>query len=126
MTTKSWDDQRMEIMIGILLRTGVLLAAVLVLSGGIIYLARHGHQIPNYRTFLGEPRGLETVAGILEGAVTWKGQAIIQLGLLVLIATPVVRVAFAVVGFAVEHDYMYVIVSFIVLAVLLYSLFGSS
>lgn len=48
--------------------------------------------------------------------------AITQLGLLVLIATPVVRVGFSVVGFALERDRLYVAITFAVLAVLLGSL----
>ncbi len=126
MTTRSWDDQQLENIIGYLLRTGVLLAAGLVVAGGIIYLARHGHEIANYRTFHGELAALESFAGVVQGAASWKGQSIIQLGLLVLIATPVARVAFAVIGFAIEHDLMYVVISLIVLAVLLYSLLGSA
>ncbi len=49
----------------------------------------------------------------------------IQLGLLLLIATPIARVAFSVVGFAIERDRMYVVFTLIVLAILLYSLLGS-
>jgi uncharacterized membrane protein len=48
-----------------------------------------------------------------------------QLGLLLLIATPIVRVAFSAVAFALEGDKMYVLFTLLVLAVLLYSLFGS-
>ena len=48
----------------------------------------------------------------------------IQLGLLVLIATPIARVAFSLVAFALQRDRIYVIVTLIVLAVLLYSLTG--
>ena len=56
----------------------------------------------------------------------FHGQAIIQFGLLLLIATPVARVAFAAIGFAMERDYLYVVITLIVLVVLLYSLFGSA
>ena len=45
MSSKSWNDQRIEIIIGALLRTGVLLAASVVLFGGVLYLARHGNEI---------------------------------------------------------------------------------
>ncbi len=126
MTTRSWDDQRLEIIIGYLLRTGVLLSAALVVAGGAIYLARHGHEVADYRTFHGELAALKSFAGAVQGGASWKGQSIIQLGLLVLIATPVLRVAFSVIGFAIERDHMYVVITLIVLAVLLYSLFGSA
>jgi uncharacterized membrane protein len=49
-----------------------------------------------------------------------------QLGLLLLIATPIARVAFSAVAFAIEGDKMYVLFTLIVFGVLLYSLFGSS
>lgn len=123
---EKWTDQRVEDIVAILLRTGVLLAAAVVFCGAVIYLARHGHEPADYRMFRGEPTDLRSISGILGNAVGLRGRGIIQLGLLLLIATPVARVAFAVFGFAAERDRMYVIFTLIVLAVLLYSLTGSS
>ena len=125
MTTQSWNDQRIEIIIGTLLRTGVMLAATVVLIGGVLYLARHGHEVPNYTTFHGEPESLKSVRDIVHGALGGSARAIIQLGLLLLIATPVARVVFSAIAFAVERDYMYVVITLIVLGVLLYSLLAS-
>lgn len=122
---QAWTDQETEIIIGQLLRAGVLLSAFVVLSGGIIYLARHGHQPVNLRVFRGEPQNLRTVPGIAHEIAHFHAQGIIQLGLLLLIATPVARVAFSVWAFARERDSMYVVFTLIVLAVLLYSLFAS-
>ncbi len=119
-----WTDQRLDSIIGNLLRTGVVLAASIVLAGGVIYLRRHGSEIPNYKVFRGEPASLRTISGILHGARTPKGRAIIQLGLLVLLATPVTRVAFSVFAFALQRDALYVVVTLIVLAVLTFSLMG--
>ncbi len=51
-------------------------------------------------------------------------RSVIQLGLLLLIATPIARVAFSVVAFAVQRDRVYVGLSAVVLAVLLWSLSG--
>ena len=62
--------------------------------------------------------------GIAEEAAALHSAGIIQLGLLLLIATPVMRVVLAVVGFALERDHLYTIVSLIVLAVLMYSFLG--
>ncbi|MGD0932386.1 MAG: DUF1634 domain-containing protein [Candidatus Korobacteraceae bacterium] len=123
---KSWDDQRIEVIIGTLLRTGVILAAAVVLFGGALYLVRHGHEIANYSTFHGEPESLKSAKDIVHGVFGMSARAIIQLGLLLLIATPVARVAFSAVAFAIEHDYMYVVITLIVLAILSYSLFASS
>jgi uncharacterized membrane protein len=126
--TKSgaWNDLRIEIIIGVLLRTGVLLAALVVVAGAGLYLVRHGHQTVNYSTFHGEPENLKSPTDIVHGVLGMSARAIIQLGLLLLIATPVARVAFSAVAFAMERDYMYVFITLIVLAVLMYSLFGSS
>ncbi|MGA9543716.1 MAG: DUF1634 domain-containing protein [Candidatus Sulfotelmatobacter sp.] len=122
---RSWTDRRMDVVIGNLLRAGVLVSALVVLFGGVLYLARNGHSPTDYRVFRGEPSQLRSVGGILRYAVGLNGRGIIQLGLLLLIATPVARVAFSIFGFAEEHDRMYVVVASIVLLVLAYSLIGS-
>jgi uncharacterized membrane protein len=91
-----------------------------------VYLVRHGHSPTSYRTFQSEPPNLRTVSGIFREALALRGRGIIQLGLLLLIATPVARVAFSIVGFAEEHDRLYVIVASIVLLILAYGLIGSA
>ncbi|HYL11917.1 MAG TPA: DUF1634 domain-containing protein [Terriglobales bacterium] len=121
-----WSDRRVEDVIGNLLRAGVLLSAVVVLSGGVIYLVRHGHDRADYRVFRGEPTDLRDIRGILHEAASLHGRGIIQLGLLLLIATPIARVAFSVFGFAAERDWLYVGFTLLVLMILLYSLIGSS
>ncbi len=118
----AWTEQRVDEIIGTLLRIGVIVAAALVLSGGVLYLVRHGSTIPDYRAFHGEPAYLRGVSGILSAARTLDGPGLIQLGLLVLLATPLVRVAFSVLAFALQRDRTYVVVTSIVLAVLFYSL----
>ena len=123
---RAWTDRRMDEIIGNLLRFGVVLSALIVLFGAVIYLVRHGHSPTEYRVFRGEPTDLRSVRGILRDALALRGRGIIQLGLLFLIATPVARVAFSIFGFAEERDRMYVVVASIVLLVLLYSLIGSS
>jgi len=120
-----WGDRRIEVILGNLLRTGVLLSAAVVLCGAGIYLARHAHEPANYRVFRGEPSDLRTISGILHSIVHERGRSLIQLGLLLLIATPIARVVFSIVGFTLERDHMYVAFTLIVLAVLLYSLLGS-
>jgi uncharacterized membrane protein len=121
----AWTDQQTEIIIGQLLRAGVLLSAFVVLSGGIIYLARHGRAPVGLGAFHNEPQNLKTIPGIAREIAAFRARGIIQLGLLLLIATPVARVAFSIYAFAKERDYMYLVFTLIVLAVLLYSLFAS-
>lgn len=115
----------MEVMVANLLRAGVVLAAALVGFGGILYLSRYGHEAGSYRTFRGEPADLSTLGGVFHDAMTLHGRGIIQLGLLLLIATPVARVAFTVYAFLHLRDPKYVVITLIVLGLLLYSLFGT-
>lgn len=124
MSRQAIDDQRIEVIIGNLLRAGVLLAGAVVVLGAIVYLHRHGNEMPNYVGFHGEPQEFRTLSGIFAGAWRGSGRALVQLGLVLLIATPVARVAFSVFAFAAERDWMYVVVTLVVLAILLYSLFG--
>ena len=122
--SRQWSDQNVEEWIGNLLRMGVTLAAAVVLFGGSVYLVRHGRTAPQFHVFKGEPTDLRTISGIVKDALTFHGRGLIQLGLLLLIATPVARVAFSAAAFAVERDRLYVVVTLIVLAVLMYSLTG--
>jgi uncharacterized membrane protein len=120
-----WRDRRIEVILGNLLRTGVLLSAAVVLWGACIYLSRHAHEPADYRIFRGEPSEFRTIPGVIQSVISGRGRGLIQLGLLLLIATPIARVAFSIVGFAIERDRMYVGFTLIVLAILLYSLLGS-
>jgi uncharacterized membrane protein len=121
---RDWTDQRIENILANLLRAGVLLSALVVLIGGVIYLIRHGHSPVYFRVFRGGSADLRSVRGTIRDALELRGQGIIQLGLLLLIATPVARVAFSIFGFTEERDGMYVVFTLIVFSVLLYSLFG--
>jgi uncharacterized membrane protein len=118
------QDKQVDQWMGLLLRSGVFLAATLVAVGGIVFLSRHSAPVTNYRVFQGEPAELRTVRGIWAEASTWHGRGLIQLGLLVLIATPVARVLFSVLAFFYERDWKYVAVSLLVLALLFWSLFS--
>ncbi len=115
-------EQRMDEIIGRLLQAGVILAAAFVLAGGAVYLARHSTPATNYRVFQGEPEELRTATGIFHEALTLHGRGLIQLGLMILIATPIARVAFSVVAFLYQRDWKYVVVTLLVLGLLLYSL----
>jgi uncharacterized membrane protein len=118
------QDQRMDQIMAVLLRSGVLLAASLVFIGGVVYLSRHDLPAINYHVFQGEPQELRMVGGILREAAKFHGRGVIQLGLLILIATPVARVLFSVFAFLYEKDWTYVGITMIVLTLLCYSLFG--
>ena len=113
-----------EIIIGNLLRTGVITAATVVSIGGIIYLIRHGQSPMDYSVFHREPPELSSVGGIIRQVFSGRGRGMIQLGLLFLIATPIARVAFSVFAFARQKDHLYVTVTLAVLVILIYSLMG--
>jgi len=114
----------MELFIGTLLRAGVIIAAVVAAVGGVMFLASHGSMIADYHVFGGQPEQLRSVGGVIGGAVRLDSAAIVQLGILLLIATPIARVALSLVAFAREHDRTYVVITAIVLGLLLFSLVG--
>lgn len=123
-TEKKWGDEQMEGILAKVLLSGVITAAVVVLVGGIIYLFRHGESLPDYRVFRGESSVLNGIRGILREVAAGRGRGLIQLGLVLLIATPVARVALSLVGFIRERDRLYVVFTFIVLVTLVLSLAG--
>lgn len=122
--TEGWTDERFEGVLGNVLRWGVVSAAVVVALGAAVFLVRHGSEAPVYQVFRGEPTDLKTVPGIFHEATSGRGRGLIQLGLLLLIATPVARVVLSVAVFALQRDRRYVLITLVVLAVLLYGLFG--
>lgn len=123
-TQQRFSEHQFEQLLGNLLRAGVALSAVIVAVGGVLYLTRHGTEPPNYHIFRGEPAEFRVLPDILEGAMTLRRRrSLIQLGLLVLIATPILRVAFSAYGFLRQGDRTYVVITLIVLGLLLYSLF---
>jgi uncharacterized membrane protein len=102
------DDNKMETIMGRLLQVGVLAAGLLMFAGGVWYLKLHGFEKPHYGTF--------------HRAAPEAGVKLLWAAVIVMIATPVLRVAFAVVAFAIERDWLYTAISLIVLALLGYSL----
>ncbi len=112
----------MQAIIGWILRTGVIVSVSFVFAGGIIYLYRHGHSKTAFDSFHKIPEFISTTEGVLQGVLNGRGQAIIQLGIIILIATPVLRVAFSVIAFAIEKDHLYTIISLLVLLIIVGSM----
>jgi uncharacterized membrane protein len=121
-----WTDEQVEQVVGDLLRIGVGVAALVVLAGGVMYLIRYGAALPDYAVFRGEPAELRSLFRIVTDALSFRPRGLIQLGLVLLIATPVARVAFSTIAFALQRDRTYVIVTLMVLCGLIYSLAGGS
>ncbi|HTK18898.1 MAG TPA: DUF1634 domain-containing protein [Mucilaginibacter sp.] len=120
--TGSIKDNDLQVIIGWILRVGVIVSMSLVFVGGIVFLYRHGHSIPAYKPFKGVPPFIQGIPGILNGVISFKGQAIIQLGIVLLIATPIIRVAFSAIGFLLEKDYLYTFITLIVLLIIIASM----
>jgi uncharacterized membrane protein len=117
-------DQRLETIIGNLLRAGVLLSAAVVLGGGIWLLFDCGRALADYHRFFPPANPLRSPGAIVRALGHPNPPLLIQFGLLLLIATPVARVIVSLIAFAIQHDRLYVAITAIVLAILLYSLAG--
>lgn len=115
-------DQQMEVWLGNLLRLGVAVAGAVVFLGGVLELLQHGHQTVNYSVFRAESASLRTPLGIVQGLGQLEPRHLIQFGLLLLVLTPILRVALAALLFARQRDGVFTLVTLGVLGVLLYSL----
>ena len=118
---KKVTDTDLEKIIGQLLRYGVLLSSLVVLAGGIVYLIRHGRQLPQYGAFTGEPDKMRAPVPMWKAILNGEGRPLIALGLLLLIATPIARIVFSIFGYLVEKDYLYMLITGIVLVVILWN-----
>ncbi|MBW4677650.1 MAG: DUF1634 domain-containing protein [Desmonostoc geniculatum HA4340-LM1] len=130
--TKTSSEQQLEYLLSNLLKYGVLIASAVVLLGGILYLIHHGAEPAEYHFFQGEPLQFRSPGGVvqavLSGSDAYGGlrlRGIIQLGLLLLIATPILRVIISLLVFLMKREFIYVIVTLLVLASLTYSLVGA-
>lgn len=122
MAKVSFKDKDMQAIIGWILRVGVIVSMSIVFVGGVIYLWRHGREVADHQKFTGIPEFIRTAGGIFHGVITWRGRAIIQTGIALLIATPIMRIIFAAVGFALEKDKLYLFISLLVLAIIFASM----
>jgi uncharacterized membrane protein len=122
-------NSRLQRLISLILRGGVIAAALTGVLGGMIFLLSHGRQPVSFKTFhdaqpqFASPRVIvQNALALQAGNEDGRGQAIAQLGILVLLFTPVIRVAFSILGFALERDRAYVVITAIVLMTLGWSL----
>ncbi|MBD2295231.1 DUF1634 domain-containing protein [Anabaena sphaerica FACHB-251] len=122
---KTSSDQRLEYLLSNLLKYGVLIASAVVFLGGILYLVRHGAEPAKYQFFQGTPSDLRSPIGVLNAVASGSSSGIIQLGLLLLVATPILRVIISFLTFLWHREFIYVIITSLVLATLTYSLIGA-
>jgi uncharacterized membrane protein len=114
-------EYSLEMAMGRMLQIGVTIAALVMLIGGVMYLAQNGGSLRDYEHFRAAAPETTTITGIFASAEHLDSRGIMSLGILLLIATPVCRVIFGVVGFAFLRDKLYTVISLIVLGVLLFS-----
>jgi uncharacterized membrane protein len=128
---KSTTVERGEVVLSQLLRVGVLLSALVILFGVALLFAtqpqtgyfRQGLAgLTAYPPLEGGAPVDRTVGEVAAGLRVGEPDAVISLGLLSLIATPIVRVAASVLLFLAQRDYRYVVITLFVLTVLLTSL----
>jgi uncharacterized membrane protein len=115
-------DQELEVSVARMLQIGVTASAVIVLAGGAFYLHQRANTVPDFTHFQAQSLGLSTLSGIYHGALLLRPLSLVQAGLILLIATPVARVALCVVGFARQRDRLYTVISLTVLLILFYAL----
>lgn len=119
------QEAKLELWISNLLRYGVQLSSLIVLVGGILYLIHHHAEPVDYRVFQGEPAIYRSPSGVVQALLEGHRRGIIQLGLLILIATPILRVLLSLVTFLRWRDYTYAAITFLVLSGLIYSFVGA-
>ncbi|WP_443936518.1 DUF1634 domain-containing protein [Pedobacter sp. MW01-1-1] len=118
------DDKDIQLILGTLLRAGVIISMSIVLLGGVIYLIHNQGAIANYSVFTPELAQYSSIVSICKGVLTFKGEAVVQFGVLMLIFTPIARIGFALFSFLIERDYLYVLIGCIILAIIALSLNG--
>jgi len=114
-------DTDIQQIIGWVLRLGVIISMTIVFIGGCFYWYRHSGETASYSKFVGVPRFVHSAPGIWNGILTFRGRAIIQAGIILLIATPIIRVLFSMLGFLLEKDWLYTGISLLVLGIIIAS-----
>ena len=123
------QDKQLQKIIGLTLRGGVLTAVAVALIGGTMYLYGHSTEPVSFHIFAGENTPYASPLQIFHQAflspglgVGRRGLAIIQIGIICLLLTPIIRVALSIIGFAMERDRVYVVITSVVLATLICSM----
>ena len=116
-------------LIGNTLRWGVILACLLATIGGVYYLMQHGlDPVPDYRHFdvasAAAQTNYTTLGGLWQGILHGDAASCVQVGVIVLILTPIARVVLSLFDFIVEQDWLYVAITAIVLTVIISNSLG--
>ncbi|MCD0475460.1 DUF1634 domain-containing protein [Flavobacterium sp. EDS] len=122
MTHEKFGEKDFQSIIGNLLRYGVWISLSVAFIGGIIYLMNHGGDIEDYSVFKENDRNIfEVITEIYNGVIQGNGESIIFFGVILLFLTPVLRVLLSLFSFLLEKDYLYVVITLIVIFIILVS-----
>ncbi|WP_456312521.1 DUF1634 domain-containing protein [Pseudomonas shirazensis] len=128
MSQEKFGEKDFQTIIGNLLRYGVWISLSVAFIGGIIYLMHHGNDIEDYSVFKENDRNIfEVITAIYNGVIQGRGESVIFFGVLLLFLTPVFRVLLSLFSFLLEKDYLYVVITTIVIGIIIMSIsFGFS
>lgn len=114
---------RMQLLIGQVLKVGVLLSFVIVFIGGGMYLWQHGNEVVAFHTFVNESPLEDSFIGIFQNILNLSAVGIIQFGLFFLVLVQLIRVLLTVFWFVQLREWIFVIISAFILSILIASLF---
>lgn len=117
----TYRDARLNLLIGNLLRIGVLLCIIVISIGIILGIIRGDLHIAN--SFNKVHSSENAFITFYQGLLQLKTQSIIELGILIMLFTPILRIIFAIIGFLKEKDTLYTLLSIIVLGIIALSFF---
>ncbi|KLT69809.1 MULTISPECIES: DUF1634 domain-containing protein [Flavobacterium] len=128
MTQEKFGEKDFQTIIGNLLRYGVWTSLSVAFIGGIVYLLHHGNELEDYSVFKENDRNIfEVITAVYQGVIQGRGESIIFLGIVLLFLTPVFRVLLSLFSFFLEKDYLYVVITTIVIGIIVLSIsFGFS
>jgi len=128
MTHEKFGEKDFQKIVGNLLRYGVWISLSVAFIGGIVYLLHHGNDIENYSVFKENDQNIfEVITAVYNGVIQGGGESIIFFGIVLLFLTPVFRVLLSLFSFLLEKDYLYVIITTIVIGIIIMSIsFGFS
>jgi uncharacterized membrane protein len=119
------QDDAMRQVIGSLLRWGVILSAVVTSIGGLFFLMSHGQeQVPSYQRYSGTLLQYRNVHQLVNGVINGNSESLIQIGIMMLIATPVARLVFSLFTFTKEKDFVFAGITLLVLCIVAFSMMG--
>src|SRR4051812_35286213 len=118
------DEKQLDILLSNVLRVGLSAAALLSMVGCVMFFSDFTGGDPTLQKFQAQPQALRSIPGIWNLALQGDPDGLMQLAVLILLATPFLRVIFACYGFICRREWKFVMISIIVLSALFYGLYA--